>query len=138
LEGDFALRQQPTPFDVPPREITSLRYDLLALDDVYLDFAGRQFEGHEIHQRLSELAPGSQLTASITAKGHIELVNSTAASVARLSTKARDAWIAKIDRICRISVVAIVVRTIEDVDADYASSYRCTKWEVPVVEITWR
>lgn len=138
LEDDFSLRRQPTIADDLPLEIISLRYDLLSLEDVYLDLAGRLPDSHQVHNHLAGLRPGTQLTASITPNEHIELLTSSGIAVARLSSKARDEWKSRIEKIRRISVVAVIERHIDDVDQEYAANYRSRKWEVPVVEIVWR
>ena len=138
LDGDFSMRRQPTIADDLPREITSLRYDLLALEDVYLDFAGRQADNHPVHKCLGALLPGSLLSVSFTPKEHIELLDSAGVSIARFSSKAREIWMNRIDRIQRVSVVAMIERRIDDVDVEYAAKYLCKKWEVPVVEIIWK
>ena len=92
---------------------------------------------HPIHQGLSALRSGSQLTASLMPNGAIQLLNSEGMAVARLSAKARDEWKDRINKVCRITVTAIIERRIEDLDEEFAGSCRCKKWEVPVVEMVW-
>ncbi|MGB8353679.1 MAG: RecQ family ATP-dependent DNA helicase [Chthoniobacteraceae bacterium] len=138
LEGDFVLPRQLLDTDTLSADITSLRYDLLSLENVFLSFAGNLPGNHQIHTALSSLHPGSQLTPSVSKSGDIELLDSSCIAVARLSSKGRDAWIRRVSDIQSISVVAMVERYIEDSDDEYVANCRCKKWEVPVVEIVWK
>lgn len=138
LNGNFALRLQSTRLEDVPQKISTLRYELLGLDMVYLDFAGRKPKDHEIHRSLADLHPGSQLTASITATGQVEFSAPSGIAVARLASSARASWSNRIEKISQANVVALVKRSIGDVATEYSENYLCDEWEVPVIEIHWK
>ncbi len=136
LLKDHALVRRPVFSDELPRDIISRRYDLLTLEEVYLDFAGRHAEKDKIHQHLRSLSPGTLLNA-VTQSGGIEFQDRDRVSVARLSAKGRDTWSPRLGQIQVIQVKALVRRLREDVTPEYIKSYPSADWEVPVVEIQW-
>lgn len=128
--------RRPVLSDQLSREIVSRRYDLLTLEDVYLDFAGRQINGSKIHQHLDRLSPGVLLKA-VVQSGGIELQDEAGVSVARLSAKGRDVWTRRLPRIQAIKLIALIQRTRDVAAADRIDSHSPVVWEVPVVEIQW-
>jgi len=133
-----ALVRRPALFSELSFETTSLRHDLLSLEEIYLDFAGRQPASRGIHQRLSDLKPGTPLTLAPTQAGHLEFFDAASGPVARLSSKAREIWMPRLRGIVGIKVVAVIRRSLKDVTPEYAEALPCETWEVPVMEIQWR
>lgn len=138
LEGGYSLRHQPMPAFELAEEITSRRYELLSLEDVHLDFAARKPGNHRIHKCLAALQPGSSISAAQTPSGHVELFDSSGTAVARFSSKACETWMARLDKICCVRVVAMTCRHAEQSDPKYPANHQCQKWEVPVAEIVWK
>ena len=91
----------------------------------------------QTHITLNALLPGSGRTASLKKIDHIELFNAVGITVARIARKSFDTWSKRIDKIRRISIVAVIERRIEEVDEKYGANCRCKKWAVPIVEIIW-
>ena len=68
-----------------------LRYELLGMEDLFLDFAGVKREEHPARLALMHLNVGDTLRLDIR-NTHLELVNIDGVSVARLSRAARERW----------------------------------------------
>jgi ATP-dependent DNA helicase RecQ len=136
LEAGHSLRHPPLPCEVLPEEVTSRRFELLSLGDVYLDFAANHGGNHPIHRHLAALQPGSPVFAKMH-NGHVALLDVSGTVVARLSAKACDTWAGRLDKIRSIRVVAMIARHTENSDGNYPSAHRCLKWEVPLLEVTW-
>lgn len=136
LEGPSILRREPTLANGLPEDITTVRYELLTLEDVYMDFAQKHPANHPIHAHLRQLMPGSPLVP-IHNPPRIELADASGFPVARLSSKACEVWASRLDRIRTIRVAAIIRRHLDKNDPEFAKYSRCQSWEVPVVEIVW-
>jgi ATP-dependent DNA helicase RecQ len=136
LDGPFALRREPALAKGLPDEITALRYELLTLNDVFMDFAGQRLPTHPIHSHLGQLVPGSSLLPSLK-HPHVDLVDASGFPVARLSAKACEAWRSRLDTIRAIRVVAMIRRHRDQTDPEFAKYSRSQSWEVPAVEIVW-
>ncbi len=66
------LRRDPPLIDPPDELVLRRRYDVLGMEDMFLDFAGRKRAGDVVHEHLAGLWPGDSLVA--VAKGdYIEL-----------------------------------------------------------------
>jgi len=129
----------PDRLDRFPGEGISRRYELLSLEDVYLDFAGRHAPKSALHRHLGRLAPGAPFHAIARpgGAGAVELQDRDGVSIARLSARGREAWIGRLGRIRAIRVVAMIRRTREDVAPEYGTGLLAEHWEVPVTEVEW-
>lgn len=114
----------------------ALRYELLGMQDVHLDFAAKFHPENQIHKHLEALKPGSVLSAGIRGD-RIELSDDRGNSVARLSRSASKEWLPKISKIQTIRVVGMLRREEKDSDPEFKKSCRSKKWEVPWVEILY-
>jgi hypothetical protein len=90
-------------------------------------------ETHPVNSTLAALQTGAKLTMELR-NDQVEIVQGLV-SIARLSQKGRAMWIDKIDTIQEIQVLAMVHRTIEDVEKEYHSRYKRVNREVPIMEI---
>ncbi|EKD35625.1 MAG: ATP-dependent DNA helicase protein, partial [uncultured bacterium] len=114
------------------RLIDDWRYTFLGLEDMYLDFAGMKKEHHPVRQALRGLGVGDSVTAELRG-GHIELVDGSGLSVARLSKAARDIWQGRLSSIAAVRIVAMVRRYREDIaDREYGERCHGDFWELPV------
>jgi ATP-dependent DNA helicase RecQ len=111
-----------------------LSYEILALKDLFLDYAGRKSPGHPIHRALKELTPGDTLTLKQTGT-MIGLCTENGLMVAALSREARPRWIEKSNLIRKIKVLAMVQRKTTDCRPDFQPAIACPEWEIPIVEI---
>jgi ATP-dependent DNA helicase RecQ len=67
----------------------------------------------------------------------IWLVDGNGSQVARLSRSACLVWKERRSHVQTIKVLAMVQWRQNDSDEGFSRHYRCEKWEVPLVEITW-
>ncbi len=110
-------------------------YTLLGLDDMFLDFAGRQPARHRVHEALSELKPGASLQAQAQ-DGRVWLVHGAGTTIGALSAQATELWRDRLDDIDSIRVVGMYTRLREDIgDRNFLARIRCDSWEVPVCEV---
>jgi ATP-dependent DNA helicase RecQ len=144
LSGNFLLRRPAAgtgdgsvePADTL-QELTSSRYELLGMQDMFLSYAANWLAAMPIHQRLAALQPGSLLSAR-EARGGIELRDGGGHAVARLSEAAARVWLPRLARIRSVRVVAMIGRNRKDSEDAHRQSCRCENWEVPWVEVVFR
>jgi len=110
------------------------RYDILGMEDLFLDFAGRKRQEDSVHEHLAALKPGDPLRAVPTGD-YTELHDERGSCVAQLSQNARKIWWGKLENIERITVLAMVQRRAVDSGEEYRDRCRCEQWEIPVAEV---
>jgi ATP-dependent DNA helicase RecQ len=136
LDGEYATIRK-----IPPlADQTPLRrhYELLGLDDLFLDFAGMRPVNHPIRAALHELQAGDLLRAEMR-NDQIELVHLNGISVARLSKAAQTRWKDRLQEILEIRVVAMVRRYRKDItDQEYSNKCHGEMWDLPIVEVVWK
>ena len=122
----------PTKLAAPSKELAR-RYEKLGLGDVDLGFAGRYAQSASVHGAIAKLTAGDELRLRIIDDKR-ELVTDEGVCVGRLAR----AFEAPAGMHCIGGrVEAIVVRTWEDSNAEYAGSLRCDRWEVVVPELVF-
>ena len=133
--GNLLLRKSAAPSGKPGG--TAYRqYEVLGLDDVYLDFAGGFHQRDPIHAHLSRIQAGDKvfLTAENPA---INICDKEGFCVGRLSNSASDRWKDKLDRVSEVRVVAMVERDRMDPQEGFRDRIKAEKWEVPVLEVVF-
>ena len=136
LDGDFLLRRDPPLLSPPDELVLRRRYDILGMEDLFLDYAGRKCLGDPVHAQLSELNPGDPLHA-VSKGDYVELQGDKGVCVALLSKIARTVWHGRLDSIERITVLAMVQRRSEDSGEEYRWRCKCEQWEVPLAEVVY-
>jgi ATP-dependent DNA helicase RecQ len=136
IEGDFLLKRDPSFVAPPDDQVLRRRYDILAMEDIFLDFAGRKRPNDTIHEQLSALRPGDSLIA-VPKGDYIELHTEKGITVAQLSQTALKTWHVRLDCIERIKILAMVQRRVEDSGEEYRVRCQCEQWEVPVAEVVY-
>ena len=111
-------------------------YEMLGLNDMYMDFAARRPDDNPIHAAIAKLQPGDYLNHTIRG-GNIELLNKEGRSIARLSQAASERWRGRLESIKTIRVIAIVLRDLKETKPEFRESCQCNRWEVPLVEIVY-
>jgi ATP-dependent DNA helicase RecQ len=134
IDGEFMLTREPPLSDLPDQFVLRRRYDILGMEDLFLDFAGRKASDDQIHGHLRELQSGSSLNAVLKGEA-IALCDKHGDPVARLSHKAAEHWRTRLDSIEKITVLAMVGRTSDDSGEEYRVMCQSEQWEVPVAEI---
>jgi ATP-dependent DNA helicase RecQ len=140
LQGDFLIRR-PGAIDRKFYEsIIQKRFDILSMQDIFLDYAGWQSPKNPIHQHLSALKFGSPLYASLNEKDRkIRLLNEQKYCVAMLSEAAAKVWLNRLSHIEAIKVIAMIQREKKDVSEKiFKNKCHCEKWELPVAEVVYK
>ena len=135
LAGDFLLTREVTPSCKLPQQAP--RYELLAMKDLFIDFAGMKKENHPTSRAIEKLATGSRLKIG-RENSFLHLLNQEGIPVARLSKTAQARWQDRIDTIKEITVIALVRRCRTDIkDQEFQARCQRDSWEVPVVELRY-
>jgi ATP-dependent DNA helicase RecQ len=122
-----------------PEQALNKNYDVLGLADLFLDYAGRQPEGHPIHTWLAALSTGSRLRMGETDRGGIALMDGAGHALALLSRAAVERWRPRLSCIEEVHILAMIERRREDVQAEgYGELVKTERWEVPVCEVLFR
>jgi ATP-dependent DNA helicase RecQ len=136
IEGDFLLRRVP-PVVAPPNQVVlRRRYETIGMEDLYLDYAGHQRPEGPLHGALAALNTGNLLRAAPSGE-YVELRDDKGTCVARLSQSGRKDWYGRLDRIERITVLAMVQRSSADSQEGYRDLCKCEQWEIPLAEVVY-
>jgi ATP-dependent DNA helicase RecQ len=136
IEGDFLLKRNLLEILPPDELVLRRRFDMLGMEDLFLDYAGRKHQEDPVHKHLAALNAGDLLRA-MSNGDYIELHDERGICVAQLSQVARKTWRKRMDSIERITVIAMVQRRAEDSGEEYRDRCKCDHWEVPVAEIIY-
>lgn len=137
IDGDFLLRRDPPAVALPDDRVLRRRYDILGMGDLFLDYAGRRRKEDPVHKHLAELRPGDLLRAVPTGD-FVELHEEKGVCVAQLSKTALVTWRGRLEKVERVTVLAMVQRRAEDSGEEYRDRCKCDQWEVPVVEVIYK
>jgi len=111
------------------------RYGILALDDMWIDFAGRK--AGRVHDELAALQAGAKV--SLRAVGSFVHLSSNGVDVAALSANGRRSWQPRLDAIDHATVVCMVRWHRKDSeDSAHPDRLKVDAWSIPLVEIAWR
>jgi ATP-dependent DNA helicase RecQ len=110
-------------------------YDLLGLDEIYLDYAGRFPQSHPIHHRLEALQTGQRVSLQRN-PSDLEIHDGEGGCLAKLSNKGSAKWSKLLERIIDIRVVAVLKRCRDDCDEGFLRFIEVEEWELPLIEIT--
>jgi ATP-dependent DNA helicase RecQ len=136
IEGDFLLKRDPPMSAQPDELVLRRRYDILGMEDLFLDYAGRKRQEDPVHASLAALKPGDLLRAQL--KGdYIELHDEKGIPVAQLSQNAVKTWWGRLDNVIQITVLAMVQRRTEDSGEEYRNRCKSEQWEIPVAEVIY-
>ncbi len=123
---------------IPPghHDWTQLRYDILGLSDIFLDFAGRRTAQATLHSVLNALSVGDILHTGKTGQ-NLVLLGQNKVCVAQLSRSGQARWAPHWQQILEVKVLALIERYAEDSEAHYQAALRCEQWLVPVLEVCY-
>jgi len=119
-----------------PVWLADVRYKVLPLGDIDLDFAGRHPAAHPIHRLLARIVTGARLQARAV-NGRVILLYGGKA-VARLSRTGSEKWIPVLRHHAHLRVIGALRRFRTDCQAAYGKIVRADVWEVPWIEIAYR
>lgn len=111
-------------------------YQILSLKELDIGYAGCFTASHPIHGQLARLQPGDELTM-VNHHGKLCL-QAGGATIACLSQAAHDVWQQRLNRIERVTIIAILKRYHDDGSAEYQGRCKVEAWEVPLVEVLYR
>ena len=127
--GTF-LRKAPNTHSPDPK-ILFRRYELLGMEDFYLDLGSREIA---VRENISQLQPGDPLTLR-ELQNKVLLFNSAEQKIGQLSKNAIDTWQVKLSSIESAKVYAIVRRHKTDSTPEFQLNCIAETWEVPLVEV---
>jgi len=109
-------------------------YEIIGLEDLFIDYAGRRGERDPIHARLAALEAGAELELQRSGN-YLLLAVPGEGPVAALSKQAKLAWAPRLNGPMRLRVLAMVRRDASQTGSEYAHLLRVERWELPVVEV---
>lgn len=112
-------------------------YEMLGLDDVFMDYAGTFAPTHPIHRHLSDLETGDTVWLVPDKRG-IAICDRTHFRLGRLSADAARRWGQRLDTIETVRVLAMLTREQVDPDPSYRRQIKTHRWELPVLEVVLR
>jgi ATP-dependent DNA helicase RecQ len=133
IKGDFVI---PLTYRrmVEAGEHIDKKYELLGLNQIYLDYAGCFPQTHPIHGHLAELGTG-QCVFFYQNNSIIEIHDRGGNCLARLSSEGSSKWQKRLDHILEVRVVAMLRRNRDDPDENFQKKIRADNWELPVLEV---
>jgi ATP-dependent DNA helicase RecQ len=136
--GDHGSIRYPFTAEANPGPANWLNYQVLALEDIHLGYAGHFAQGHPVHAALAALKPQARLSLQPVHGNGIGLYNESQTCVARLSRAAQAEWASKITSVREVRVLAMIQRSSnQDPDENRREQYRVENWEVPLVEVVY-
>jgi len=112
------------------------QYEVLGLDDVYLDYAGGFHQRDPIHVHLSRIQAGDKVFLTADNPG-INICDKEGVCVGRLSHGASAKWEDKLEMVSEVRVVAMIKRDSLDSQEGFRDRVTADKWEVPVLEVVF-
>ena len=137
LVGEHILRRSRKSVRPADHACRVTAYDILGLEDVFMDYAGTFAPGHPVHAHLAALATGDPVRLAADANG-VAIVDGHDHCVGRLAANAARIWADRLETVHSARVLAILRRDHLDPDAGYRHRIRCDHWELPIVEVERR
>jgi len=133
IKGDFVI---PLTYRgmVEASDHIDKKYELLGLNEIYLDYAGSFPQTHPIHGHLAMLKTG-QCVSFWHNNSKIEIHDRDGKCLARLSNEGANKWQKRLDHILEVRVVAMLRRHRDDPDENFQKKIRADNWELPVLEV---
>ena len=133
IKGDFVI---PLTYRgiVESSDHADKKYELLGLNEIYLDYAGSFPPTHPIHGHLAELGTG-QCVSFCQNNSKLEIHDRSGKCLARLSNEGANKWRERLDHILEVRVVAMLRRNRDDPDENFQKWIKMDNWELPVLEV---
>jgi len=135
IKGDFVL---PLTYRgiVEASDHADKKYDLLGLNEIYLDYAGSFPQANQIHVHLAELGAG-QCVSFCRNNSKLEIHDRRGKCLARLSNEGANKWRERLDHILEVRVVAMLRRNRDDPDENFQKRIKADEWELPILEVVY-
>jgi ATP-dependent DNA helicase RecQ len=133
IKGDFVI---PLTYRgmIEAIEHIDKKYELLGLNQIYLDYAGSFPQSDPIHGHLAMLKTG-QCVSFCQNDSKIEIRDRGGKCLAMLSSEGANKWRERLDHILEVRVVAMLRRNRDDPDENFQKKIRADNWELPVLEV---
>jgi ATP-dependent DNA helicase RecQ len=116
---------------------THRRYELLGLDELYLDYAGRFPRSHPIHDHLAALQAGQRVSFHRN-NSKLEIHDGKGRCLAQLSNEGSNKWKKMLEQVIEVRVVALLKRNRDDPDEGFQKWIQADEWELPLLEVIYR
>ncbi len=113
------------------------RYEILGLDEIYMDYTGRFPRSHPIHGHLAALQAG-QCVSFHRSNSKLEIHDSEGRCLANLSNEGSNKWRKMLERIIDVRVVAMLKRGRDDPDESFLKWIQVDEWELPILEVVYK
>ena len=113
------------------------RYEILGLEDIYMDYAGGFPKDHSIHRQIANLESGDRVGFAVGPKW-VEIHDPDNYCVGRLAAKCAERWKNRFEQIHAVRVVAMLARSKMDPEETYRHRIKTDAWELPVLEVVSR
>ncbi len=133
IRGDFMM-------SLPYRELSGAhnhvdkKYEILGLNEIYMDYAGSFLPKHPVHGYLGGLTTG-QCVFFRRNQSKMEIHDRSGRCLAMLSNEGADKWRKRLDHILEVRVVAMLRRNRDDPDENFQNRIKSDQWELPVLEV---
>ncbi len=133
IKGDFVM---PLTYHgiVDGSDCVNRKYDMLGLDEIYLDYAGSFPQLHPIHNHLAYIEVGHCVSFRQN-NSKIEVYNQSDVCLARLSNEGANKWRERQNTIMEVRVVAMLRRNRDDPDESFQKQIKADNWGFPVLEV---
>ncbi|MGD9135902.1 MAG: RecQ family ATP-dependent DNA helicase [Desulfobacterales bacterium] len=135
IRGNF-VRSQTYRGDVIESGFQTKRYELIGLNEIYMDYAGCFHRNNKIHNHLACLEAGN-CVAFHQNDSSIEIHNSDGCCVAKLSNEGVHKWSQRLDQILELRVVALLRRERDDPNEEFINRIKADQWELPILEAVY-
>ncbi|MBI5851575.1 MAG: RecQ family ATP-dependent DNA helicase [Planctomycetes bacterium] len=122
--------------ETPEPGLLARRFELLGLDELFLDFAGRRRPGDQVHEALRSLRSGDALRV-VDGEPRLRLLAPSGVPVGELDAKASELWRPRLPQIEAARVVAVLRRERQQCSGDFAAQCKVDRWEIPLVELVF-
>jgi ATP-dependent DNA helicase RecQ len=135
IRGDFAI---PLTYreSIGVVDHNQRTYELLGLNEIYLDYAGRFCQSDPIHHHLSMLQAGQSVSLRDNST-KLGIYDCEGRCVAQLSNDASNKRKNRLNKILDVRVVAMLKRDRDDPEENFQKSIKANEWELPILEVVY-
>ena len=113
------------------------QYEILGLNDIYMDYAGCFPAHHPIHKHIAGLDTGCEVFLA-NQNRRVEILNREKYCVARLASGAAEKWHDRLSNIHKVKVLSLIKRDSNDPDENFEKRIKTDSWELPILEVVCR
>ena len=122
-----------------PARLVNLRYEVLGMKDLYIDFAGSKPTGHRIHRSLASLHAGDPVDLHRLPNGRVQVHDGEGVEVARLSqASAARHTRSRLAQVDEARVLGMVSRDLDETGPAFRERMKVETWELPLLELRVR